>query len=126
MSRISPKRVRIPTDRNVNAAARRTALVTDDLLIRAYSGKVPDLVQFVAPDMYRSFFRLESGLYACFILHRNFRNGVRLPVLGEDMALRTPDEIVNGMESSGMATVLDVVRTNPSMRVSILRLSGLE
>ena len=81
MSRISPHRVRIPTDRNVAAAARRCAIVPDELLMRQYRGRVPDLVQMVhtgVRESFRSFFALGEGRYACYLPSQYFTVGLRL------------------------------------------------
>lgn len=110
------RQVRVPTSENLQRQARRKAITPDELMITAYSGKVPTYVEILpyepgSTDMRsRNYFKLGEGNeydYACYVSLTMYKLGVRLPSQGEVIFLGNP-----------LLPVSDIV-ANPSLKVTV-------
>ena len=120
-------RVRIPTDRNLAAAARRAAITPDALLLRQYLHATPDMVEILpggAPrrPVFRAYFRQPSGAAVCYIRPRMWAAGVRLPATGEVVMLRLYADYVNGIPPSERAYAVTVVQVADRFRSATVML----
>ena len=114
-------RVRRPSDRNLSAAALRTAMVPTPLLLHQYRHVIADFVEIVGYEnerpIYRSYFR-NGDRFVCVIRSTNWAKGVRLPQVHEHVVLIDPTNLGLALGSF----VVTAVQAHPKNRTAFVDL----
>lgn len=127
---VNTRRVRIPTDANLAAAARRAAMLPDNMLLRRLQFSDPTYVEILpggspgAPH-FRAYFLQPSGKVVCYIRPRMWAVGVRLPTIGDIITLQPYTDYVDGQLSRPATYVIDGIKVALSFRTAELSLAAM-